>query len=226
MTTTPHPEDMPSSGQFRKKPVVITASQWFKNGDHPEDCTRMITPVPGDGAPFLSEGKVVRYYRRPDVPGSSACEVCGKPHHDHGWIDTLEQGHRVCPGDWIITGVKGDRYPCKPDIFAATYEPATPTAITAEEAGREGEAKDAWISVNDRVPAVGQEVLVFGQSPWEKAPSIKVDLWDEIHEAPVSFSSATVSVGEGWTENDSEDDITHWRELPPAPAQSGGQGNG
>lgn len=88
---------------------------------------------------------------------------------------------------------------------------------------REGKAKDAWISVNDRVPAVGQEVLVFGQSPWEKAPSIKVDLWDEIHEAPVSFSSATVSVGEGWTENDS-DDITHWRELPPAPAQSGGQG--
>lgn len=100
-----------------------------------------------------------------------------------------------------------------------------PTAITAEEAGREGEAKDAWISVHDRVPAVGQEVLVFGQSPWEKAPSIKIDLWDEIHEAPVSFSSATVCVGEGWTENES-DDITHWRELPPAPAQSGGQGNG
>jgi hypothetical protein len=29
----------------------------------------------------------------------------------------------VCPGDWIITGVKGERYPVKPDIFAATYEP-------------------------------------------------------------------------------------------------------
>ena len=28
------------------------------------------------------------------------------------------------PGDWLITGVKGERYPCKPDIFAATYEPA------------------------------------------------------------------------------------------------------
>ena len=27
------------------------------------------------------------------------------------------------PGDWIITGVKGERYPCKPDIFEATYEP-------------------------------------------------------------------------------------------------------
>lgn len=38
------------------------------------------------------------------------------------WIDTLE-GHIVCPGDWIITGVKGERYPCKPDIFKMTYEP-------------------------------------------------------------------------------------------------------
>lgn len=41
---------------------------------------------------------------------------------DHGWIDTPEGGHTVCPGDWIITGVVGERYPCKPDIFEATYE--------------------------------------------------------------------------------------------------------
>jgi hypothetical protein len=30
----------------------------------------------------------------------------------------------VAPGDWIITGVQGEHYPCKPEIFAATYEPA------------------------------------------------------------------------------------------------------
>ena len=42
----------------------------------------------------------------------------------HGWIDTLEGGHTVCIGDWIITGVKGEQYPCKPDIFNATYEVA------------------------------------------------------------------------------------------------------
>jgi len=42
--------------------------------------------------------------------------------HEHGWIDTLEDGHNVCPGDWIITGVKGEYYPCKPDIFEETYE--------------------------------------------------------------------------------------------------------
>ena len=41
------------------------------------------------------------------------------------WIETLEGGHVVTPGDWIITGVKGEHYPCKPDIFELTYEPAS-----------------------------------------------------------------------------------------------------
>jgi hypothetical protein len=40
------------------------------------------------------------------------------------FIDTLEGRHIVSEGDWIITGVKGERYPCKPDIFEMTYEPA------------------------------------------------------------------------------------------------------
>lgn len=39
------------------------------------------------------------------------------------YIETLEGTMRAEIGDWIITGVKGERYPCKPDIFAATYEP-------------------------------------------------------------------------------------------------------
>lgn len=40
------------------------------------------------------------------------------------WTDTLEGPLRVSDGDWIITGIKGEHYPCKPDIFEATYEPA------------------------------------------------------------------------------------------------------
>ena len=43
--------------------------------------------------------------------------------YGRGWIDTLESGHLVRPGDWIITGIRGERYPCNPEIFAATYEP-------------------------------------------------------------------------------------------------------
>ncbi len=38
-------------------------------------------------------------------------------------IETLEGTMRAEPGDWIITGINGERYPCKPDIFAKTYEP-------------------------------------------------------------------------------------------------------
>ena len=96
--------------KFRKKPIVIDATQWFENNDHPED---------GES---LTEGDVVRYYRRPDVMGERICQHCDKTMHYHGWIDTLEGGHRVCPGDWIITGISGEFYPCKPDIFEQTYE--------------------------------------------------------------------------------------------------------
>jgi hypothetical protein len=39
-------------------------------------------------------------------------------------IDTLEGSYHVTEGDWIITGIKGEKYPCKPDVFEATYEPA------------------------------------------------------------------------------------------------------
>lgn len=101
--------------KYRKKPVVVEASQWFKNGDHPLD----------ECAPVAdTEGKVVRRYRRPDDSGTRTCMHCKYTMHIHGWIEGLEGGHIVCPGDWIITGVQGERYPCKPDIFEATYEPA------------------------------------------------------------------------------------------------------
>jgi len=75
--------------KFRKRPVVIEATQWFKDGDHPA---------------------VMRH------PNSQANR------EGYGWVHTLEGGHVVTPGDWIITGIKGEHYPCKPDIFAATYE--------------------------------------------------------------------------------------------------------
>lgn len=80
--------------KFRKKPVVIEATQWLKHGDHP---AVLIAPL-----------EMITEFRL----------------DWHGWIQTLEGGHIVTPGDWIITGVKGEHYPCKPDIFEMTYEPA------------------------------------------------------------------------------------------------------
>lgn len=119
--------------KFRKKPVVIDATQWFQNGDHPLDYSRAHQGLEnGELREFSAEerkangweGDIVRYYRTPEMDGQKPCQHCGKIMHVHGWVDTLEGGHIVCPGDWIITGVKGEHYPCKPDIFAATYEPA------------------------------------------------------------------------------------------------------
>ena len=117
--------------KFMKKPVVVEATQWFKNGDHPLDYSKKYGGFE-DGhwrefSPELRkanewEGDIVRYFRHPDVDGQTPCKHCGQIMHVHGWIDTLEGGHIVCPGDWIITGVKGENYPCKPDIFEATYE--------------------------------------------------------------------------------------------------------
>lgn len=39
-----------------------------------------------------------------------------------GTLENTASGHEVTPFDWIITGVRGEKYPCKPDIFEATYE--------------------------------------------------------------------------------------------------------
>lgn len=103
--------------KYRKKPVVVEATQWFENGDHPEDDVH--------GSSKLREGKVVRRFQcRPLTQGLQSCSKCGSSMNTHGWIDTLEGGHIVCPGDWIVTGIRNERYPCKPDIFEATYERA------------------------------------------------------------------------------------------------------
>lgn len=114
--------------KFRKKPVIIEATQWFKNGDHPLDYIKDYIDLTGMKwtAAYRKEhgweGDIVRYYRHPEIKGDRTCSKCGMKIHEHGWIDTLEGGHIVCPGDYIITGIKGEYYPCKPDIFIETYE--------------------------------------------------------------------------------------------------------
>jgi hypothetical protein len=117
--------------KYRKMPVVIEATQWWKNGDHPDDYSSLFAhrvfrnEATGSGDEARrrgGEGGVVRYFLNPEVSGEKCCQHCRRIMHEHGWIDTLEGGHIVCPGDYVITGVKGERYPCKPDIFEATYE--------------------------------------------------------------------------------------------------------
>ena len=86
--------------KYIKKPVAIEATQWIKNGDHPDDGAEVFKN--GEFKGELLEGSVVRYYRTPDLDGGHTCKHCGDIMHNHGWVDTLEGGHIVCPNDYII----------------------------------------------------------------------------------------------------------------------------
>jgi hypothetical protein len=94
-----------SAQRFRKKPVEIEAWQW---GGSAQGATPIINWL-------LENGGTARYY----APGEwDNGETLGS----YLVIDTLEGRMLAGAGDWIIRGVKGEFYPCKPDIFAKTYE--------------------------------------------------------------------------------------------------------
>lgn len=84
--------------KFRKKPVVIEAMQF--------------------------DGSEASGYKIDDWANGSTrhLRVCNEI-----TINTLEGEMRGMVGDWIIRGIKGEFYPCKPDIFEATYEPVNDT---------------------------------------------------------------------------------------------------
>lgn len=114
-----------------RKIKASKATQWFKNGDHPQDYVKSnIGMKNGELVEFTGaerkankwEGSVVRYFRTPYVCGKAECKQCGKTMHDHGWIDNRNGGHIVCPGDWVITDANGEHSPCKPEVFQETYE--------------------------------------------------------------------------------------------------------
>jgi hypothetical protein len=87
---------MPESARYRKKPVEVEARQL--GNDYDEDCA--IIGWCGGRAVGID-----------DEVGDGVLA-----------IDTLEGTMLAEHGDWIIKGAKGEFYPCKPDIFAATYE--------------------------------------------------------------------------------------------------------
>lgn len=94
--------------KFRKKPVVIEAFQMTKearmdNSNWPDWLHAAWNKPRGE------TGALQRVNMRADLP-------------DGLEIITLEGPHRVSWGDWIIQGVRGEIYPCKPDIFEETYE--------------------------------------------------------------------------------------------------------
>jgi hypothetical protein len=94
---------IPALLRFRKKPVVIEAMKFTTNNEV--------------GSPAMD--RIVNWVNqgRQDAPGAwhNGTDI---------YIRTLEGEMCAMVGDWIIRGVQGEFYPCKPDIFEATYEPA------------------------------------------------------------------------------------------------------
>lgn len=112
--------------RYRKKPVVIEAQRvpTFPADPHPVGAV----PAFVDEALALAEWcNGISYLMTAD--GESAyegCEVLGP----HIAIRTLEGTMAARPGDWIISGVQGEFYPCAADIFEATYDAETGGAMT------------------------------------------------------------------------------------------------
>ena len=97
--------------KYRKKPVVIEAVQWMGVN------VREIYEFMHEKVELKSAMDRVKW------------DEFENSHHGKDWhIKTLEDGpngeakHIASVGDWIIKGIKGEFYPCKPDIFNATYE--------------------------------------------------------------------------------------------------------
>lgn len=88
--------------RFVKKPVVVEATQWF---------------------PGIEIEGVVKRFDPSAVRYNTTNGVMSLINDGWSWgVETLEGFMKVSPGDWIITGVENERYPCKASIFEATYE--------------------------------------------------------------------------------------------------------
>lgn len=85
--------------KFRKKPIVIEAFQVTT------EIRQNFGRFPEWAIPHLEGSRTEQIHNSETIV-----------------VKTLEGDMRVCDGDWLICGVKGEVYPCKPDIFEATYE--------------------------------------------------------------------------------------------------------
>lgn len=98
--------------RFRKKPVVVDAMQW--TGKNVDEVVKFALGSIKVLMPCFNAGGII-------VTRNTA------------YIETPEGTMHASPGDWIIRGVKGEFYPCKPDIFDATYEPVDATSVSLQK---------------------------------------------------------------------------------------------
>lgn len=116
--------------KYRKKPIEIDAVQWFSFGDH--------------NAVLNYHEAYDEGYRMYSDPTDEGLATHLNSYKGKGLIKTLEGWYEVSPGDFIITGVKGECYPCKEDIFNITYEKVKELPYRYKAAyGRRGSGK-SW----------------------------------------------------------------------------------
>lgn len=102
---------------YRKKPVVIEAVRI------PPEIQTSLEPEYEAVIQKIADWCGGELFRARGLDASPAAYIA---------ITTLEGTMKADPGDWIIKGVKGEFYPCNPDIFEATYEAVSTTpAVTA-----------------------------------------------------------------------------------------------
>lgn len=90
--------------KYRKEPVVIEALEW--TGENLDEMERFL------GCGLIASSTPIN---------ESTGYLVEHNQQMHLMIRTLEGDHRANVGDYVIKGIKGEFYPCKPDIFGATY---------------------------------------------------------------------------------------------------------
>lgn len=118
--------------KYRKKPVVVEAFQWY---------------------PYMDVAEMPDWFRDARLQSWRHSVFL-----DELVISTLEGEMKANPGDWVIKGVQGEFYPCKPDIFAATYEPNEVGQLRSENArlkSAHGHMEQELRVLRDREIAVG-----------------------------------------------------------------------
>ena len=95
--------------KYRKKPIIVKASKYKKGMEDGFDC-------------FGYESWNITQCKFDCGNAEDYKKTCIKENRARPYIKTLEGKMYISNGDYIITGVKGEKYPCKPDIFEATYE--------------------------------------------------------------------------------------------------------
>ena len=161
-TSNDSPQSNDKTRLYRKKPIAVEAVQWFPDPDFGE---------------FTEKGYYCRRVAE-DIHGVEylITEV---------GLRTKEGFMRIKPGDWIITGVEGERYACDAGIFAKTYEPATSSSAVAELT--QGERRFAYDLAGKYFNAAGR---YGGSEAHELCRLAIVNAMEQMKSAPLSASTA------------------------------------